>query len=519
MLDNNIKDQLKSIFANLHSSLCFRMTGTRDESAVAQMREFLEDVAASSPRLSVETAHETGDAPEFEIIRDHTPTGVKFCGIPNGHEFTTLLLAVLNADGQGKNLPDPALASRIKALRGPVRLRTFVSLSCTNCPDVAQALNVIALFNPGIEHVVTDGAVVPETVKELGIQSVPTVYAGDHVLSVGRSSLGDLLDKLEVLLGTEEAGDGVPVVREYDAIILGGGPAGVAAAVYAARKGLRTAVVAKSIGGQVKETSGIENLISVPETTGTKLASDMREHLSRYAIDIFENRTVTAADISGPRKSLTCANETFTARAIVIATGAGWRKLAVPGESEHIGHGVAFCTHCDGPFYAGKRVAVVGGGNSGIEAAIDLAGICPHVDVFEFMDSIKADGVLQDKARSMGNIDFHLSTQVLGIEGDGKSVSGIKVKDRLSGRESLYPVEGVFVQIGLVANSALFKESLSLNRAGEITVDDRCRTSVKGVYAAGDVTDVPYKQIVVAMGEGAKAALSLFEDSMRGELE
>lgn len=516
MLDNNIKEQLRSIFANLGSDICFRMTRNPED---ALMREFLEDVAGASPRLSVATSDESSDAPAFEIVKDNTPVGVRFCGIPNGHEFTTLLLAVLNADGQGKNLPDDALAARIKALRGPVNLRTFVSLSCTNCPDVAQALNVMAILNPGITHEVVDGAVVPQEAERLGIQSVPTVYAGDSVLSVGRSSLGDLLDKLEARFGRENADDAAPVVREYDAVILGGGPAGVAAAVYAARKGFHTAVVAKSIGGQVKETMGIENLISVPETTGPKLAADLRKHLEHYPIDIFENRTVTAADISGPRKKLTCANETFSAKALIIATGAGWRKLAVPGEAEHLGHGVAFCTHCDGPFYAGRRVAVVGGGNSGIEAAIDLAGICPHVDVFEFMDSLKADGVLQDKARSMGNIDFHLSTQVLGIEGDGKSVSGIKVKDRMSGNESVYPVEGVFIQIGLVANSSLFKESLPMNRAGEITVDERCRTSVKGVYAAGDVTDVPYKQIVVAMGEGAKAALSLFEDSMRSELE
>lgn len=292
----------------------------------------------------------------------------------------------------------------------------------------------------------------------------------------------------------------------------------MAAAIYIARKGLDVAVVAKSVGGQVKETMEIENLISVPETTGPKLAADLKEHLGHYSIDVFENRIVDSVDVSGTEKVLVCGKETFKAKAAVIATGAAWKKLSVPGESEHLGHGVAFCTHCDGPFYAGKRVAVVGGGNSGIEAAIDLAGICTHVDVFEFMDSLKADGVLQEKAKSMGNIDIHLSAQVEEIEGDGKSVSGIKVKDRVYGSETVYPVSGVFVQIGLVANSSLFREKLPMTRAGEIMVDGRCRTSVKGVYAAGDVTDVPYKQIVVAMGEGAKAALSLFEDWMRGEL-
>lgn len=517
MLDNDIKTQLTTIFASLSAPINFLMTPCGRKEEDAQMREFLEDVAGTSARLSTEVSDERAVAPTFEIIRDNVPTGVRFRGIPNGHEFTTLLLAVLNADGRGKNLPDAALTARVKALRGPVKLRTFVSLTCTNCPEVAQALNVMALLNPGIENTVTDGAVVPEEVKALGIASVPTVYAGDSVLSVGRISFGDLLEKLEEMLGSDAGADATPVVREYDAVILGGGPAGVAAAVYAARKGFHTAVVAKSIGGQVKETMGIENLISVPETTGPRLAADLLEHLRHYPIDVFENRTVTSADISGPRKELVCGPERFSSRALIIATGAAWRRLAVPGEAEHIGRGVAFCTHCDGPFYAGKRVAVIGGGNSGIEAAIDLAGICPHVDLFEFMDTLKADGVLQEKARSLGNIDIHLSTQVLAVEGDGKSVDGIKVKDRTTGEEKIYPVEGVFVQIGLVANSSLFKDALPLTPAGEIMVDDRCRTAVKGVYAAGDVTNVPYKQIVIAMGEGAKAALSLFEDSMRVE--
>ncbi|MDE7119949.1 MAG: FAD-dependent oxidoreductase, partial [Muribaculaceae bacterium] len=253
-------------------------------------------------------------------------------------------------------------------------------------------------------------------------------------------------------------------------------------------------------------------------TTGPKLAADLKEHLELYRIDVFENRTVDSVDLGGREKICVCGHETFRSKAVVIATGASWRKLSVPGEAEHLGHGVAFCTHCDGPFYAGRRVAVVGGGNSGIEAAIDLAGMCPHVDVFEFMDTLKADGVLQEKARAMGNIDVHLSTQVVEIVGDGRQVSAIKVKDRVSGREETFQEAGVFVQIGLMANSGVFKDALPTTRAGEIIVDERCRTSVKGVYAAGDVTNVPYKQIVIAMGEGAKAALSVFDDMMRGEL-
>ncbi len=518
MLDKNIIDQLKSIFAKLNTYITFRISVKSfagDEAR--EMKSFLDDVASVSPRLSVEAVTAVVEAPTFELLKDGNPTGISFCGIPNGHEFTTLLMAVLNCDGQGKNLPDPGLAERIRSLNGPIRLSTYVSLTCTNCPDVAQALNVIALLNPSVENTVIDGAVVPDRVEALNIQSVPTVYADGKLLSVGRSSLGELLDKLEKLYGIAE-GVHEDVVNEVDVLVIGAGPAGTAAAIYSARKGFDTALVAKTVGGQVKETMSIENLISVPETTGPKLAEDLRNHLSHYPVKVFENRSVDSVDFSGVRKSVRCGNEVFSAKAVIIATGAGWRRLSVPGEEEHIGHGVAFCTHCDGPFYAGKHVAVIGGGNSGIESAIDLAGICPEVDVFEFMDALKADEVLQDKARSMNNIKIHASVQVTEIIGDGKTVSGIRVKDRDSGSEQIYPVQGVFVQIGLTANSAPFKDILPMTKASEIIVDERCRTSIKGVYAAGDVTNVPYKQIVIAMGEGAKAALAAFDDMVRGEL-
>lgn len=518
MLDKEIINQLQNIFAGLKSEFILRLASGDDSPGAEEMATFLSEVASTSPKISVEKVVMDVKAPTFEIIRDGVASGVSFCGIPNGHEFTTLLLAILNADGQGKNLPDEILKGRISRLNGPIKLRTFVSLTCTNCPDVAQALNVVALLNPEIENEVIDGAVVPELVDSLNIQSVPTVYAGDKILSIGRSSLGELLDKLESMYGSKENDNLTPVIREYDVVVIGGGPAGATAAIYSARKGFRTAVVAKTVGGQVKETMGIENLTSVTETTGPKLAADIRDHMSKYPIDIFENRTVDSVKFEEGRKYVNCGAETFSAPAIIVATGAGWRKLNVPGEEEHIGRGVAFCTHCDGPFYAGKRVAVIGGGNSGIEAAIDLAGICPSVDVFEFMDSLKADGVLQEKAKALENISIHTSSQVVEIIGGASKVDGIKVKDRISGEESIYPVEGVFVQIGLTPNSVAFKGLLDMTKTGEIQVDERCRTSVKGVYAAGDVTTVPYKQIVIAMGEGAKAALSAFEDSMRGEL-
>lgn len=521
MLDNTIIEQLKGIFSRLQADIAFRMRSRGDDARAPEMLEFLRDVASASPRLSIETEDAATDAPEFEIIKGGAATGVKFCGIPNGHEFSTLLLAVLNADGQGKNLPDAAITARIKALKGPLSLRTLVSLSCTNCPDVAQALNVIALLNPEVENTVTDGAVVPELVEKFDIKSVPAVYAGDRLISVGRMILGDLLAKLEEACGItgQTDADAAPVVREYDVVVLGGGPAGCAAAIYCARKGFTTAVVAGAVGGQVLETMDIGNLISVPSTTGPQLAANMKAHMAAYPIDLFENRSATSASIVGPTKEVHCTGETFRGRALIIATGAGWRRLAVPGESEHIGHGVAFCTHCDGPYYAGTRVAVVGGGNSGIEAAIDLAAMCPHVDLFEFTDSLKADLVLQKKVASLSNVDIHLSTQVEEIVGDGRGVSGIKVKDLATGRSSVYPVAGVFVQIGQKPNSSLFKGQLLINNGGEIEVDRCCRTAVKGVYAAGDVTDIPYKQVIIAMGEGGKAALSAFIDFMRGTLD
>lgn len=520
MLENTIIEQLKGIFSRLQADIAFRMRSRGDDARAPEMLEFLRDVASASPRLSVETEDSANDAPEFEIIKGGNATGVKFCGIPNGHEFSTLLLAVLNADGQGKNLPDAAITARIKALKGPLSLRTFVSLSCTNCPDVAQALNVIALLNPALENTVTDGAVVPELVNKFDIKSVPAVYAGDRLISVGRITLGDLLARLEEAGGISgNAADVASVVREYDVVVLGGGPAGCAAAIYCARKGFTTAVVAGAIGGQVLETMDIGNLISVTSTTGPQLAANLKAHMAAYPIDLFENRSVSSASVEGQAKEVRCTGETFRGRALIIATGAGWRRLSVPGESEHIGHGVAFCTHCDGPYYAGSRVAVVGGGNSGIEAAIDLATMCPHVDLFEFTDSLKADLVLRKKVASLPNVDIHLSTQVEEIVGDDRGVSGIKVKDLASGSSSVYPVAGVFVQIGQKPNSALFEGQIPINNGGEIEVDRCCRTAVKGVYAAGDVTDIPYKQVIIAMGEGGKAALSVFLDFMCGALD
>ena len=522
MLEKDIITQLQGIFANLATPLTLVVDGAAGREDTAQMLEFARDFASSTSLIDVKEVDGATieKAPVLQLWRDGAPTGVAFCGIPTGHEFTSLILAVLNAAGMGKNLPDEALQSRIKALAGPADILTFVSLTCTNCPDVVQALNIVALLNPAYSNTMVDGGVAPEMVADYSVQSVPTVYADGRLISVGRADLGELVGKLEEAFGT--VGEKAPVdttPKKFDVVVAGGGPSGAAAAVYLARKGLRTAVVAGRIGGQVKDTMDIENLISVPLTTGPALAEDLRKHMEKYDIALFDNRTIASSSLSDfPKRIVADSGEVFEAPAVVIATGASWRRLGVDGEDQYIGRGVAFCTHCDGPFYAGKRVAVIGGGNSGIEAAIDLAGICSHVDVFEYLDELKADEVLRQRLATFGNVDVHLSSAVGEVLGDGKKVTGLKVKDRKSGVETDYSVDGVFVQIGLSPNSSAFAGEVATNQRGEIIADMFGRTDVKGVYAAGDVTDVPYKQIVIAMGEGAKAALSVVDDRMRGEI-
>ena len=519
MLDTAILQQVTDIFSTLEAdfTLVARCSASRDERA--QLVEFLNDFATTSPRLSVEHHDADGDTLEFSLYKGGEATGVTFRGIPNGHEFTSLLLAILNADGKGKNLPDEGVVRRIRALSGDIRLQTYVSLTCTNCPDVVQTLNIFALLNPNISHEMVDGALFQSEVDAKGVQAVPAVFADGEMLHVGRGSLGELLEKLEARYpSVPQSGDAsnTPITRSFDVVVLGGGPAGASAAIYSARKGLRVAILAERIGGQVKETVGIENMISIPYTTGSELADNLRTHLTHYPIELFENRRVESTELQGAEKRImVVGGEIFTAPAVIIATGAGWRRLNVEGETEYIGRGVAFCPHCDGPFYAGKSVAVVGGGNSGIEAAIDLAGICKRVTVIEFMDELKADKVLQDKVRSLPNVDVLLSTQTTKVIGNGDKLTALQLKDRLTGEERELALDGVFVQIGLSANSAPFAE-LEKTRIGEIIIDAHCRTNIAGVYAAGDVSSVPYKQIIIAMGEGAKAALTAFDDRVRG---
>ncbi|RNC63923.1 alkyl hydroperoxide reductase subunit F [Proteiniphilum sp. X52] len=515
MLDTSLIEQLRGIFSELGNDYLFDVSVRENHPNRVQLLELLNDVVSVSDRLSLK--ENPGDGLLFDILKNGAKTGVRFRAVPTGHEFTSLLLAVLNADGRGKNLPDEFVTKRVRSLKGDIRLTTYMSLTCTNCPDVVQALNAMAVINPRITHEAVDGAIYKEEADALDLQGVPAVFADGELLHVGRANFGELLSKLEAHYGVETSETEEQTVRDYDVIVVGGGPAGVAAAIYSARKGLNVAVVAERVGGQVNETGGIENLISVPNTTGGKLADDLKNHMGEYPIDIFEHRSVENVKMENTRKIvLTQAGEIFTAPALIIATGASWRKLNVPGETEFIGRGVAFCPHCDGPFYKGKRVAVIGGGNSGIEAAIDLAGICSHVTVFEFLEELKADKVLQEKVKSLSNVEIFLHSQTTEVINNGEKVVGLKVKDRKTEEERVIDLDGVFVQIGLAPNSAAFKDVVRTNRFGEIEIDERARTDVPGIYAAGDVTTVPYKQIIISMGEGAKAALTAFDDRIRG---
>ena len=514
MLDVSLKEQLRSLLGQLDADYVFDISVRQDHESYAELIELLEETASCSSRLSCRVRE--GSGLEFRLLKNGADTGICFRAVPNGHEFSSLLLAVLNADGKGKNLPDAAVTRRIEALQGPLEITTYMSLTCTNCPDVVQALNVMTLFNPQITHVAVDGALFQEETQRFKIQAVPAVFVGGELLHVGRSTLGELLDKLEAKAGTR-AQEVTPSEHHFDILVAGGGPAGTAAAVYSARKGLKVAIVAGRIGGQVNETVGIENLISVPYTTGQALAGDLRKHLDAYQIAVFDNRQIESFMLEGQEKVLRVkGGEIFRAPALIVATGASWRKLGIPGEAEYTGRGVAFCPHCDGPFYKGKHVAVVGGGNSGIEAAIDLAGICSKVTVFEFMDELKADSVLQDRLKSLPNVEVFVSSQTTEVIGNGDKLTALRIKDRKTEEERLVELDGVFVQIGLSANSSVFRDIVETNRPGEIMIDAHCRTNVTGIYAAGDVSTVPYKQIIISMGEGAKAALSAFDDRVRG---
>ncbi len=512
MLDQSMKDQVTAVFKDLKNNYTFEVLVAPNHPNKAELIELLEDVSSCSDKIIVQISE--GKNLELTILQNDAPTRITFRAVPNGHEFTTLLMAVLNLDGKGKNLPDSAVASRIRSIEGDIQVRSYISLTCTNCPDVVQAINVLTILNPNIHHEIIDGSINQEEVNALNIQAVPTIYAGDQHLHTGRASLVELLQKLEEQYGSSTSQESSTL--NYDVVIAGGGPAGVSAAIYSARKGLKVAIISDKVGGQVNETLGIENLISVPYTTGPELSAQLMEHLREYPIDVFENRMITSVSIEdGYKKATSTLGENFVAPALIISSGSSWRRLGVPGEEKYIGNGVAFCTHCDGPFYKNKKVVVVGGGNSGLEAAIDLSSIASHVTVLEYADTLKGDQVLQNKLATMSNVDIITSAQTTELLGDETKLNTLIYNDRSSEEVHKISTDGVFVQIGLSPNSEVFKDLVETSAIGEIIIDTHCRTGTPGVYAAGDVTTVPYKQIVVAMGEGSKAALSSFEDHIK----
>lgn len=514
MLDKAILEQLKTVYQALENEVTLTLSKSSHENQ-KDLEQLVNDLSTTSDKIKVSFSEESSDLPKLSIFYRGQPTGINFVGCPGGHEFTSLVLAILNTDGKGK-LPDEMISGRMKRLKGQIELRTYISLECENCPEVVQALNLMALTHPNFKHTMIDGALAQDEVKRLGIQGVPSVMNGEKLVHSGKITLVDLLSKLEKEFGVDESliDEKNLDLGKFDVVVVGAGPGGASAAIYSARKGLKTAIIAERIGGQVQDTKGIENLISVKYTEGPQLAAQLGQHISAYDIKLLEHRRVKSVSQDKIKKIELESGEYLETKSLIIATGAKWRELGVPGEKEYLGRGVAFCPHCDGPYFKGKDIAVVGGGNSGVEAAIDLAGIVKSVTVIEFGPELKADQVLVSKLESLPNVRILKNARTNRIIGDNGKVTSLEYEDRTSGELKLVELEGVFVQIGLVPNSGFVRNVVEVNKFGEIIVDEKCRTNIKGIYAAGDVTNVPYKQIIIAMGEGAKAGLSSFEDIM-----
>jgi len=520
MLDTTMKTQLQGYLQNLRTPI--RLIASLDGSDKAQeMRELLHEIAELSDKVSVDESGQDTRKPSFVVAREGESRGVRFAAIPLGHEFTSLVLALLWTGGHPPKVA-PEVLEQIKSLNQDMRFEVYMSLSCHNCPDVVQALTLMAIFNPRIETTVIDGGMAPAEVQARQVMAVPMVFMNDTLFGSGRMLLEEIVRKLDSGAVADEAAK-LSQLEPFDMLIVGGGPAGAAASVYAARKGLRVGLVAERFGGQVNDTMAIENYISVLETDGPKFSAALEAQVRHYGVDIINlqqvQRLVPAQGPGGLAQVHLVQGGVLKARSVVVSTGARWRNVNVPGEDQYKNKGVAYCPHCDGPLFKGKRVAVIGGGNSGVEAAIDLAGVVQHVTLIEFAESLKADAVLVNKLRSLSNVEIHTNAQTTEITGDGHKVNGLRYRDRATSQDHTVALEGVFVQIGLVPNTEFLKGTLELSKHGEIVIDSACLTSVPGVFAAGDVTTVPYKQIVVAAGEGAKAALSAFDYLIRQPVE
>ncbi|MBC3244852.1 alkyl hydroperoxide reductase subunit F [Pseudomonas lurida] len=516
MLDANLKAQLKSYLERVTQPI--EIVASLDDGAKSQeMLALLQDVVSLTTLITLKTDGDDARKPSFSINRPGADISLRFAGIPMGHEFTSLVLALLQVGGHPSKASVEVI-EQIRALKGEFSFETYFSLSCQNCPDVVQALNLMAVLNPNIRHVAIDGALFQAEVDERQIMAVPSVYLNGVNFGQGRMGLEEILAKLDTS-GIEKAAEKISAKDAFDVLVVGGGPAGSAAAIYAARKGIRTGVAAERFGGQVLDTMSIENFISVQETEGPKLASALEAHVRQYDVDIMNlqraSSLIPAKNAGDLHEIRFESGATLKSKTVILATGARWREMGVPGEQEYKAKGVCFCPHCDGPLFKGKRVAVIGGGNSGVEAAIDLAGIVSHVTLLEFDSKLRADAVLQRKLYSLPNVDVITSALTSEVKGDGQKVTGLAYKDRDSGEFNTLDLEGIFVQIGLLPNTDWLKGTVELTPRGEIIVDARGETSLPGVFAAGDVTTVPYKQIVIAVGEGAKASLSAFDHLIR----
>jgi alkyl hydroperoxide reductase subunit F len=516
MLDANLKTQLKAYLEKVTQPI--EIVASLDDSAKsAELNELLKEIVALSGQITLVRRDDDKRKPSFAINRVGTDIGVRFAGIPLGHEFTSLVLALLQVGGHpSKTAAD--VIEQVKNLDGDYRFETYFSLSCQNCPDVVQALNLMSVLNPKIQHVAIDGALYQDEVEARQVMSVPTVFLNGEVFDQGRMSLEQILAKIDTGASAREA-EKIKTRDAFDVLVVGGGPAGAAAAIYAARKGIRTGVAAERFGGQVLDTMAIENFISVTATDGPKMGVALEQHVKEYDVDIMNlqraEKLVPAGEPGGLIEIELANGATLKSKTVILSTGARWRQMGVPGEDEYRNKGVAYCPHCDGPLFKGKRVAVIGGGNSGAEAAIDLAGIVSHVTLVEFDGKLRADEVLQRKLRSLPNVDIIVSAQSTEVLGDGQKVTGLVYKDRVDGVMHSLELEGIFVQIGLLPNTEWLKGTLELSPRGEIVIDERGQTSLPGVFAAGDATTVPYKQIVIAMGAGSTAALSAFDHLIR----
>ena len=515
MLDANLTQQLKAYLVNIREPI--ELVATLDGSPKSQqMRELIDEIAALSDKVSVAEGQDAR-SPSFLIRRVGTDIGVRFAGLPMGHEFTSLVLALLQVGGHPSKAA-PELLQQVRDLDGSFAFETYFSLSCQNCPDVVQALNLMAVLNPGVTHTAIDGGLFKEEVDARKVMAVPTIFLNGEPFGQGRMELEQIVAKLDT--GAEaRAAAKIAQKDPFDVLVVGGGPAGASAAIYTARKGIRTGILAERFGGQVLDTAAIENLVSVPHTEGPKLAADLERHVREYEVDIMNlqraEKLIPARHEGGLHEVVLASGASLKARTLILSTGARWRTMNVPGEDEYRNKGVAYCPHCDGPLFKGKRVAVIGGGNSGVEAAIDLAGIVAHVTLIEFDSDLRADAVLQRKLATLPNVQVITSALTTEVRGNGERVVGLTYKNRNTDEIHEIALEGIFVQIGLVPNTEWLRDAVALTPRGEIEVDHRGETSRPGIFAAGDATTEPYKQIVVAMGSGSTAALSAFDYLIR----